>query len=323
MSHREPLQLRSDLCLHLWHHSGHRFSAPTCWPFLLFAKHKSFHKNRLDVLLLSMALADFLMLLLIPFTVHSAVSFSWPLGITSARSISFCWLSPWPPARTRCAPYLWFVPWSSPTPTRPPTMDLVVLMFTLVWALSFFISLPLRIFATKESLGPGVSNCTVCLPTTQEHHYQVVLSQFVLYYLIPMLVIAVNSARIALFCTRDPLCPSPAPGTHDGHLSWCSLSAGTFLLVLAARVCSRAVRVFGTLPARGARGDVSFHLHGFSSICIPAWTCPLRSAVQTLQAQERTGWSNAIGNESHRRSLAWWRVSEHPEYLESFRTCWM
>ncbi|XP_034031360.1 allatostatin-A receptor [Thalassophryne amazonica] len=173
--------------------------------FTLFAKYNTLRKNRLDVLLLSMTLADFLTLLLIPFTLHSTVINSWPLDDTAcklyqfllafslaASTYSLCAVS-----MTRAMIII--------NPYQPPTMDLVVFMFVLVWALSFFISLPLRMFAKKETLTPNQPNFTFCLPTIHEHHYQVVLSQFVLYYFVPMLVIAFNYVRLALFLHKSPV----------------------------------------------------------------------------------------------------------------------
>ncbi|XP_043083849.1 galanin receptor 2a [Puntigrus tetrazona] len=198
--------------------------------FSLFAKNKSFRKNRLDVLLLSMALADFLTLLLIPFTVHSAVSFSWPLGATSCKVYQFLLAFSLAASTYSLCTVSTVRAMIITNPYRPPTTDLVALMFVLVWASSFFISLPLRIFATKESLGPGVSNCTVCLPTTQEHHYQVVLSQFVLYYLVPMLVIAINSARIALFLHKRPVMSFAGYRNTRRASLMVFLAAGTFSL---------------------------------------------------------------------------------------------
>lgn len=173
--------------------------------FSLFAKHNTLRKNRLDILLLSMTLADFLTLLLIPFTVHSALKHNWPLSDTcckvyqfllafslAASTYSLCAVSV---ARAMIIT----------NPYQPPTMDLVIFMFVLVWALSFFISLPLRIFATKESMGPNPAALTFCLPTIHEHHYEVVLSQFVLFYVVPMLVIAFNYVRLALFLHKTPV----------------------------------------------------------------------------------------------------------------------
>ncbi|XP_050955346.1 galanin receptor 2a [Labeo rohita] len=198
--------------------------------FSLFVKHKSLRKNRLDVLLLSMALADFLMLLLIPFTVHSAVSFSWPLGNTSCKVYQFLQAFSLAASTYSLCTVSMVRAMIITNPYRPPTMDLVVFMFILVWAFSFFISLPLRIFATKDSLDPGLSNSTVCLPTTQEHHYQVVLSQFVLFYFIPMLVIAVNSARMAFFLHKRPVMSfASARNTRRASLM-VFLAAGTFSL---------------------------------------------------------------------------------------------
>ncbi|KAK2867742.1 hypothetical protein Q8A67_025859 [Cirrhinus molitorella] len=196
--------------------------------FSLFVKHKSLRKNRLDVLLLSMALADFLMLLLIPFTVHSAVSFSWPLGDTSCKVYQFLQAFSLAASTYSLCSVSVVRAMIVTNPYRPPAMDLVLLMFTLVWAFSFVISLPLRVFATKDGLDPGSSNSSVCLPTSQEHHYQVVLSQFVLFYLAPMLVIAVSSARMALFLHRRPVV-SFAGGRSTRRASLVVfLAAGTF-----------------------------------------------------------------------------------------------
>ncbi|KAL4660296.1 galanin receptor type 2-like [Arapaima gigas] len=169
--------------------------------FFLFAKYNTLRKNRLDLLLLSMALADSLSLLLVPFTIHSAVSFTWLLGDTfckvyqfflafslAASTYSLCAISV---ARTMIIT----------NPYRTPSMDLIILMFVLVWALSFFVSLPLRIFATVET--GLLANFTFCLPTVQEHHSQVVLSQFVLYYFTPMLVITFSYIRLASFLHKS------------------------------------------------------------------------------------------------------------------------
>ncbi|MGH0117690.1 UNVERIFIED_CONTAM: hypothetical protein FKN15_036870 [Acipenser sinensis] len=161
--------------------------------FLLFARYNSICKNRLDLLLLSMALADFLTLLLVPFMLQSAVSYNWSLGKTfckihqfilafslAASTYSLCAVS--------IARAMIII-----KPHRPPEMNLVIFMLVLVWALSFFISFPLRIFATKETA--AIKN-TYCLPTIQEHHYQ---------YLLPMLAIAFNYIRLALFLHKSPM----------------------------------------------------------------------------------------------------------------------
>ncbi|XP_063052310.1 galanin receptor 2b [Engraulis encrasicolus] len=196
--------------------------------FSLFAKYNTLRKNRLDVLLLSMALADFLTLLLIPFTLHSAVSFTWPLGDVSCKVYQFL-LAFLLAASTYslCAVSIARAMIIT-NPYHPPTMDLVVLMFVLVWALSFFISLPLRIFATKESLGSGVNNVSFCLPTIHEHHYQVVLSQFVLYYFVPMLIIAVNYVRLTLSLHKSPVMSTASARNTRRASLMVFLAAGTF-----------------------------------------------------------------------------------------------
>lgn len=173
--------------------------------FSLFAKHNTLRKNRLDILLFSMTLADFLTLLLIPFTLHSAVSHSWPLGDISCKVYQFLLAFSLAASTYSLCAVSMTRAMIITNPYQPPTMDLVILMFVLVWALSFFISLPLRMFATKKSMGPNLTNFTFCLPTIHEHHYQVVLSQFVLYYFIPMLVIAFNYVRLALFLHKSPV----------------------------------------------------------------------------------------------------------------------
>ncbi|XP_072291936.1 galanin receptor 2a [Eucyclogobius newberryi] len=171
--------------------------------FSLFAKNNSLRKNRLDILLLSMTLADFLTLLLIPFTLHSAVSYSWPLGDISCKVYQFLLAFSLAASTYSLCAVSMTRAMIITNPYQPPTMDLVIFMFVMVWALSFFISLPLRMFATKESL--SLANFTFCLPTIHEHHYQVVLSQFILYYFIPMLVIAYNYVRLAVFLHKSPV----------------------------------------------------------------------------------------------------------------------
>ncbi len=173
--------------------------------FSLFAKYNTLRKNRLDILLFSMTLADFLTLLLIPFTLYSAVSHSWPLDDMSckiyqvlltfslaASTFSLCAVSM---ARAMIIT----------NPYHPPSMDMVIFMFIMVWSLSFSISLPLRMFAKKDNMGSSQARFTFCLPTIHEHHYQVVLSQFVLLYFIPMLIIAFNYVRLALFLHKSPV----------------------------------------------------------------------------------------------------------------------
>ncbi|KAG7454433.1 hypothetical protein MATL_G00259690 [Megalops atlanticus] len=194
--------------------------------FSLFAKRGTLRKNRLDVLLLSMALADFLTLLLIPFTLHSAVSFTWPLGDTSCKVYQFLLAFSLAASTYSLCAVSVARAMIVTNPYRPPTMDLVVLMFVLVWATSFFISLPLRIFATKER-GP-TTDFTFCLPTIHEHHYQVVLSQFVLYYLVPMLVIAFNYVRLALFLHRSPVMSAASARNTRRASVMVFLAAATF-----------------------------------------------------------------------------------------------
>ena len=173
--------------------------------FTLFAKYNTLRKNRLDMILFSMTLADFLSLLLIPLTVHSAVSHSWPLSNTSCKIYQFLLAFSLAASTYSLCAVSMARAMIITNPYQPPTMDLVILMFVLVWALSFFISLPLRMFANKASVGTSVAKFTFCLPTVHEHHYQVVLSQFVLYYFVPMLVIGFNYVRLAIFLHKSPM----------------------------------------------------------------------------------------------------------------------
>ncbi|XP_061140150.1 galanin receptor type 2 [Syngnathus typhle] len=171
--------------------------------FTLFAK--SPRRNTLDVVLLSMALADLLTLLLIPFTLHSALSHSWPTSDLSCKVYQFLLaLGLAASTYSLCAVSVARAAVVT-NPYRPLATDWAVLALALVWGLSVLVSVPLRMFATKESLSPDLVSFTFCLPTVQEHHYQVVLSQFALFYFIPMLVIAFNYARLALFLHKRPV----------------------------------------------------------------------------------------------------------------------
>uniref|UniRef100_A0A7M4DYL6 G-protein coupled receptors family 1 profile domain-containing protein n=2 Tax=Crocodylus porosus TaxID=8502 RepID=A0A7M4DYL6_CROPO len=171
--------------------------------FLLFATHRSMQKSQLDILLLSMAVADLLTLILMPFILASVVWYTWFLGDTfckvfqfglafslAASIYSLCAVSV-TRARIILSPY------------RAPRQTTTTFMLTTVWALSVIISLPLRIHATAETrVG---TNVTFCLPAPHQQHYWIVLSQFILYYLIPILIIAFNYIRLALFLHKSPM----------------------------------------------------------------------------------------------------------------------
>lgn len=198
--------------------------------FSLFAQHNTLRKNRLDILLFSMTLADFLTLLLTPITLHSAVTHSWPLGNTSCKIYQFFLAFSLAASTYSLCAVSMTRAMIITNPYHPPAMDVVILMLVLVWALSFFISLPLRVFAKKESVGPNLSNFTFCLPTIHEHHYEVVLSQFVLYYFVPMLVIAVNYVRLAIYLHKSPVMSvSSASNTRRASVM-VFLAAATFSL---------------------------------------------------------------------------------------------
>ena len=76
-------------------------------------------------------------------------------------------------------------------------------MLISVWTLSFVVSLPLRIYATMETRLS--TNISFCVPTVYQQHYEVLLSQFILYYLIPISVIACNYIRLVLFLQKSPV----------------------------------------------------------------------------------------------------------------------
>lgn len=196
--------------------------------FSLFAKYNTLRKNRLDVLLFSMTLADFLTLLLIPVTLHTTISHSWPLDNTSCKIYQFLLAFSLAASTYSLCAVSVARAMIITNPYQPPTMDLVIFMVVLAWALSFFISLPLRMFAKKEVMDPSKADFNFCLPTVQEHHYQVVLSQFVLYYFVPMLVIAFNYVRLAVFLHKSPVMSvSSARNTRRASVM-VFLAAGTF-----------------------------------------------------------------------------------------------
>lgn len=169
----------------------------------LAIKYSSLKKNQLDVLLLSVVVADLLTLILMPFLLASVISYTWLWGDTfckvfqfgsafslAASIYSLCAVSV-ARARIILRPY------------RTPNTTTVIFMLILVWVLSFAISLPLRIHATLET---GFStNVSFCLPTLYQQHDQIILSQFVLYYLIPVLVIASNYIRLILYLHKSPM----------------------------------------------------------------------------------------------------------------------
>ncbi|XP_061826470.1 galanin receptor 2a [Nerophis lumbriciformis] len=196
--------------------------------FSLFAKYKTLRKNRLDILLLSMSLADFLTLLLIPFTLHSALSHSWPLDDVACKVYQFLLAFSLAASTYSLCAVSMARAMIITNPYQPPAMDLVILMFVLVWALSFLISLPLRMFATKEILSSSLVDFSFCLPTLHEHHYQVVLSQFVLFYFVPMLVIAFNYIRLALFLHKSPVMSIPSARNTRRASVMVFLAAATF-----------------------------------------------------------------------------------------------
>lgn len=166
-------------------------------------KYSSFKKNQLDALLLSMVVADLLALVLMPFELGAVINHTWLWGdafckffqfgsaFSLAGSIySLCAVSI-ARARIILRPY------------KTPNTNVVLFFLITVWILSFTVSLSLRIHATLETRFS--TNVTVCLPTVYQQHYQIVLSQFFLYYLIPIVVIASNYIQLVLFLHKSPM----------------------------------------------------------------------------------------------------------------------
>uniref|UniRef100_A0ACB8EBB6 Uncharacterized protein n=1 Tax=Sphaerodactylus townsendi TaxID=933632 RepID=A0ACB8EBB6_9SAUR len=166
-------------------------------------KYSSMKKNQLDVLLLSMAVADLLNLILMPFMLASMIYSTWVWGDSFCKFFQFC------SAFSLAASIYSLCAVSIARariilrPYRAPKATTTILMLIGVWLLSLLVSLPLRIHATMETRFS--TNVSFCLPTVYQQHYQVVLSQFVLYYLIPVLVIAFNYLRLVLFLHKSPM----------------------------------------------------------------------------------------------------------------------
>uniref|UniRef100_UPI00398E36DF galanin receptor 2b n=1 Tax=Pristiophorus japonicus TaxID=55135 RepID=UPI00398E36DF len=170
--------------------------------FYIFAKYVSFRKNRLDILLVSMAVADFISLLLDPFLIVAVLGYTWPFGRTFCKVFQFLLaFSVAASAYSLCAVSITRA-WIIMKPHSPPAMTLSVVMLGFVWVLSLCVTIPLRINATT---GTGDHNITLCASGFSEQKYKTILAQFVLYYLLPMLVIAFNYARLAVFLLKSPM----------------------------------------------------------------------------------------------------------------------
>lgn len=178
------------------------FSA-NVWALVLSIKYSSIKKNPLDVLLLSMAVADLLTLILMPFVLASVIQNTWFWGDAFCKFFQFC------SAFSLAASVYSLCAVSIARariilrPYRTSKTTTTIFLLIGVWVLSLLVSLPLRIHATMETRFSR--NVSFCLPTVYQQHYQVVLSQFVLYYLIPVLVIAFNYLRLVLFLHKSPM----------------------------------------------------------------------------------------------------------------------
>ncbi|TFK05615.1 cell adhesion molecule 2 [Platysternon megacephalum] len=171
--------------------------------FTLFATYSSVQKSQLDILLLSMAVADLLTLTLMPFVLASALQNTWFLGDIFCKVFQFGLAFSWAASiYSLCAVSITRARIIM-RPYRAPEKTTMIVMLIVVWALSFIISLSLRIHATMETR--LATNMTFCLPALYPEHYKIVLSQFILYYLIPVLVIAFNYIRLALFLHKSPM----------------------------------------------------------------------------------------------------------------------
>ncbi|XP_054856798.1 beta-1 adrenergic receptor-like [Eublepharis macularius] len=170
---------------------------------VLAIKYSSMKKNQLDILLLSMAAADLITLILMPFVLASVIHYTWFWGDAFCKFFQFCSaFSLAGSIYSLCAVSIARARIIS-GPYRAPKSTNTIFMLTGVWVLSLAVSLPLRIHATMETRFS--TNVSFCLPTVYQQHYQVVFSQFVLYYLIPVLVIAFNYLRLVLFLHKSPV----------------------------------------------------------------------------------------------------------------------
>lgn len=169
----------------------------------LSIKQSFLKKNQLDVLLLSMSVADLLTLLLMPFVLASVIYYTWIWGDVFCKFFQFC-------SAFSLAASIYSLCAVSVArariilrPYRTPKTTTLVFMLISVWTLSFVVSLPLRIHTRMETRLS--TNISFCLPTVPQEHYQVLLSQFILYYLIPVSVIACNYIRLVLFLQKSPV----------------------------------------------------------------------------------------------------------------------
>ncbi|KAJ7329356.1 hypothetical protein JRQ81_015530 [Phrynocephalus forsythii] len=150
-----------------------------------------------------MAVADLLTLLLMPFVLASIIYYTWIWGDVFCKFFQFC-------STFSLAASIYSLCVVSIArariilrPYRTPKTTTLIFMIISVWTLSFMVSLPLRIQATVETRLS--TNISFCVPTPRQQHYQVLLSQFILYYLIPISVIACNYIRIVLFLQKSPV----------------------------------------------------------------------------------------------------------------------
>ncbi|XP_048463856.1 mu-type opioid receptor-like [Rhincodon typus] len=170
--------------------------------FYIFTKYVSFRKNRLDILLVSMAVADLIALLLDPFLIVAALRYTWPFGRIFCKILQFLvTFSVAASAYSLCAVSITRA-WIILKPHSPPAMTLSMIMLVFVWVFSLGVTIPLRINATT---GTGNHNTTLCVSALYQHKYKTILAQFVLFYLVPMLVIAYNYARLAVFLLKSPM----------------------------------------------------------------------------------------------------------------------
>uniref|UniRef100_H3AYK8 G-protein coupled receptors family 1 profile domain-containing protein n=1 Tax=Latimeria chalumnae TaxID=7897 RepID=H3AYK8_LATCH len=140
--------------------------------FSLFAKYNSLRKNRLDILLLSMAVADFLTLILMPFIIFSSVNVTWTLGEDFCKIFQFSF-----------------------------AFSLAASIYSLS-AVSFTRA---RVIMMPHQPPEMTTNTTFCLPSLYQYHSHVVITQFILFYFIPMLVIGYNYIRLAVFLHKSPM----------------------------------------------------------------------------------------------------------------------
>lgn len=149
----------------LWDHFFfHVQRDPGQW---LLCHHAALLSVHLELILLSMMVVDSLRLLLVPFTLHSAVSFYWALGNTFCMIYQLFLVFALVEGVCSLCAIIHCPGHDCHQSLLYPPLDLVILLPVLVWTLSFFISLPLRIFARQVCWWTSASACPLSSTSTR------------------------------------------------------------------------------------------------------------------------------------------------------------